>query len=66
MHPVGVLFSTPSGCMDAFDALGLGDGATAETLAAVAEVKLRAREGVGELSANEAKRWKEILHEIYD
>ena len=66
MHPVGVLFSTPSGCMNAFDALGLGVGAMAEMHDAVAELKLRAREGVGELSVNEAKRWTEILHEIKD
>ena len=52
--------------MNAFDALGLGVGAMAETRDAVAELKLRAREGVGELSVNEAKRWTEILHEIKD
>lgn len=62
VHPVGVLFSTPEGCMRAFEALGLERESTEDV--DVSLIRLRAREGVAELSLNEAKRWTEILDEI--
>lgn len=62
IHPVGVLFSTPEGCMRAFDALGLGRGSTEHEL--VSEIIVRAREGVSELSANESTRWSEVIEEV--
>ena len=59
---MGVLFSTPEGCMRAFEALGLERESTEDV--DVSLIRLRAREGVAELSLNEAKRWTEILDEI--
>ena len=62
IHPVGILFSTPEGCMRAFDALGLGKGSTEHEV--VSEIRKRAREGVNELSLNESKRWSEVIKEV--
>jgi hypothetical protein len=48
--------------MRAFEALGLERESTEDV--DVSLIRLRAREGVAELSLNEAKRWTEILDEI--
>lgn len=59
LHGVGVLFSTPDGCLRAFETLGLNRGASEH--AAVKTTKMRAREGIETLSENESERWTEIL-----
>ena len=61
-HGVGVLFSTPEGCLRAFKELGLCRGSAEH--AVVAEMKVRAREGIEGLSLNEAKRWEEVVEEV--
>ena len=59
LHPVGILFSTPHGCFRAMDALGLTEGAKEHPV--VEQLRLRAREGISELSTNESQRWTEII-----